>query len=449
MGTDESELAGVGRSDGWRWLVCGLLLLATVVNYMDRLTINTLGPEIRHAFDLNNEQYGQLELGFGLAFAAGGLAVGVLVDWIGVYWLFPLVLLGWSIMGFLTGLSRSFEELLLLRILLGFFEAGHFPCGLKTVQLLLSHRDRAMGNGLLQGGTALGAVLAQPVIRLLASEAPGGWRPPFVVIGAVGCLWILFWFLTVRPGDLRPPLRNPRDASSPEPGPASYWRLVCSAQFLALTVMVVCINMNLHFFRVWLPNFLVDIRGFLPNGKTDFMACFYIAAGLGSFAAGGASSWLANRGLSVYASRMAVYAGCCLLTLGTTVAPFVPPGPIFLIVLMIVAFGTLGTFTAYYSLTQDLSTRHQGKISGSLSALTWLTTATFHPLFGRYLDATKNYDLVMAAMGWLPLVGLIVVLLLWKPTTTRPTLAPLPPEGWPTAPQPSSAIRTSEERITE
>jgi ACS family hexuronate transporter-like MFS transporter len=145
---------------------------------------------------------------------------------------------------------------------------------------------------------------------------------------------------------------------------------------------------------------------------------------------------------------MTVYAGCCLFTLCTTLTPIVPPGPAFLIVLMIVAFGTLGAFTAYYSLTQDLSTRHQGKISGTLSAATWLTTATFHPLFGRYLDATKNYNLVMAAMGWLPLIGLVVVLVLWKQTPRQPTLAAPPPEDWPKA-EPNSAIRTSEQRITE
>ncbi len=64
-------------------------------------------------------------------------------------------------------------------------------------------------------------------------------------------------------------------------------------------------------------------------------------------------------------------------------------------------------------MTQDLSLRHQGKISGSLSTITWITTAAFHPLFGKYLDATKKYDLVIGAMGWLPLISLFAVLLLW------------------------------------
>ncbi len=187
----------------WKWYICVLLMLATVVNYMDRLTVNTLAIEIQHEFRLNDEQYGQLELGFGLAFAAGSLFFGWLVDRIGVYALYPVVLLGWSAMGFLTGLSRSFHELLVLRILLGLFEAGHFPCGLKTVQVILAPRDRAMGNSLLQSGTALGAILAPQVIRMLLREGESGWRPPFLVIGAGGCCWVFLWLFSIRPAALR------------------------------------------------------------------------------------------------------------------------------------------------------------------------------------------------------------------------------------------------------
>jgi MFS transporter, ACS family, hexuronate transporter len=409
------EVAEGGRSSTWRWYICVLLLLATVVNYMDRLTVNTLAVEIKREFQLNNKQYGDTELGFGLAFAAGSLVIGWLVDRVGVYWLYPVVLVGWSAMGFLTGLSHSFNELLLLRIGLGFFEAGHFPCGLKTIQLLLAPRDRALGNSLLQSGTAMGAIIAPQAIKYLLVEGdPSSWRRPFMVIGAGGMAWIVLWFLSIRPSDLRAAERSKeRVAEQANGGDEGFWPLVFSRRYLALAIMVVCINLNWHLFRVWLPSFLRVARGYDLNNMLDFTTFYYIAADLGAIAAGALSGWLARKGMSVFSSRMWVFAGCCLLTTMTTAAAFLPRGPLLLGALLIVAFGGLGSYAAYYSMTQDLSLKHQGKISGSLSTITWLTTAAFHPIFGNYLDRTGRYDVVIGAMGWLPMISLFAVLLLW------------------------------------
>ena len=406
---------GAGRSATWRWYICVLLLLATVVNYMDRLTVNTLSIEIQSEFRLNDKQYGYTELAFGMAFAAGSLLFGWMVDRMGVYWLYPVVLVGWSMMGFLTGLSRSYEELLILRFGLGLFEAGHFPCGLKTIQLLLAPRDRALGNSLLQSGTALGAVLAPQAIRLLLTEGSSGWRRPFMVIGAGGTAWVILWFLSIRPRDLRPASPKSRATAfeSKGGGGRGFWSLVFSPQFLALAVMVICINLNWHLFRVWLPKFLRQARGYDRDDMLNFTTFYYIAADVGSIAAGVLTGWLARRGMSVFSSRMWVFAACCLLTTLTTAVAFLPKGPLLLGALLAVAFGGLGSYAAYYSLTQDLSMKHQGKISGSLSTLTWLTTASFHPIFGEYLDRTKRYDLVVGIAGWMPMIALVAVLLLW------------------------------------
>jgi ACS family hexuronate transporter-like MFS transporter len=404
-----------GRSATWRWYICILLLLGTVVNYMDRLTLNTLAIQIQREFHLNNEQYGQTELGFGLAFAAGSLVFGWLVDRMGVYWLYPVVLVGWSAMGFLTGLSHSFGELLALRTLLGLFEAGHFPCGLKTIQLLLAPRDRALGNSLLQSGTALGAVIAPQVIKILLVEGdPSSWRKPFLVIGAGGMVWIVFWFLSMRPKDLRDAARSKeRVAEQAAGGGEGYWSLIFSRRFLALAMMVVCINLNWHLFRVWMPKFLIQARHYVEDDMLNFMSFYYLAADAGAICAGALTGWLARKGLSVFSSRMWVFAGCCLLTTFTTAAALLPKGPLLLGALLIVGFGGLGSYAAFYSMTQDLSLKHQGKMSGALSTTTWVVTAAFHPIFGGYLDRTGNYNLVVGAIGWLPLISLFPVLLLW------------------------------------
>src|SRR5205823_3023391 len=120
-----------------------------------RQTLANVAVRITNEFRLNQEQYGNLELVFGLAFAAGSLCFGFMADAVSVRWLYPAVVLFWSATGFATGFVHSYAGLLVCRALLGLFESGHWPCGLKTTQGLLNPEDRTMGNSVLQSGTSI------------------------------------------------------------------------------------------------------------------------------------------------------------------------------------------------------------------------------------------------------------------------------------------------------
>ena len=178
------------------------MLLATMLNYMDRQTLAQQAAEIRDELRLSNEDYGKLERGFGLAFAVGSLALGVIADRVSLRWLYPAILLGWSTVGFLTGWVNNVTELLLCRVLLGFFEAGQWPCALAAAQRLLPRDQRPLGNSILQSGASLGAIVTPPIILLLNHGEPGGWRLPFQVVGGAGLVWILVWLMAIHPRDL-------------------------------------------------------------------------------------------------------------------------------------------------------------------------------------------------------------------------------------------------------
>ena len=119
------------RPASWRWWITGLLLLATMINYMDRVTLANASVRVTEEFGLDDAQYGNLELAFGWAFAAGSLVFGFLADRLRVYYLYPAILAAWSIMGIASGMTHGFWSLLVCRALLGFFEAGHWPCALE------------------------------------------------------------------------------------------------------------------------------------------------------------------------------------------------------------------------------------------------------------------------------------------------------------------------------
>src|SRR5437868_4978116 len=138
------------RAPAWKWWVCGLLLLATMINYMDRLTLNQTAARIKEELQLNNQQYGHIEMGFGVAFAVGALVMGRAADRWNVRWVFPLALLGWSAAGFVTGFSQTVIQLTACRVVLGFFESGLWPCALRTTQHILRPDERTLGNSLLQ-----------------------------------------------------------------------------------------------------------------------------------------------------------------------------------------------------------------------------------------------------------------------------------------------------------
>ncbi|MGH7137294.1 MAG: MFS transporter, partial [Pirellulales bacterium] len=383
------------RSSAWKWYVCGILLLATMLNYMDRQTLSLAISDISRELQLSNEQYGDLELGFGIAFAVGGLATGLVADRVSLRWLYPAVLAGWSLAGIATAfaepigrlllpiasasLSAGYLGLLACRVMLGFFEAGQWPCALVTSQRLLSADDRPLGNSLLQSGAAAGAIVTPQVMQIMVTDVPGSWRGPFVLIGLLGMLWIVPWLAMVRDSDLRRPeaaVPSQKEIEAIAAGAGNrkdtktFWR-----RFALLVLTVILINLCFQFFRAWLPKCLREYHQYDRGEVNDFTSAYFVATGIGCLSMGLAVKWLVLRGWRVHAARMLVFAVCACLTALSAVAAGLPRGPLLLVLLWLIGFGALGVFPTYYSLTQDLSARHQGVVTGVLGFSTWICTA--------------------------------------------------------------------------
>ncbi len=416
------------RSSAGGWWISGLLLLATMINYMDRQTLSNLIPRITAEWNLTNEQYGDMEFVFGVAFAVGSLVFGFAADKVSVRWLYPAILVAWSAVGFATGLTRGYDSMLVCRGLLGFFESGHWPCALIVTQAVMSKSDRVMGNSILQSGASAGAVLTPLVIRLMVGDStePDAWRMPFYVIGLIGLLWAVAWIRLVPPGLLPAGGRRTvqatgstsnappdQDAAADDSLIGWFGRLLVDRRFWGLIVMVIMINTSWQLVRAWLPTFLQKGRGYSEAEALYFNSLYFIFTDVGCIAAGAAALALARRGMAVHTSRVLVFLACSLLAALTTVAAMLPAGWLLLGTLLAVAAGTLGVFPCYYSFTQELTVSHMGRVTGVLSFVGWLASAPVQKLFGRIADATGSYDLNMAILGWAPLAGLIAFVVLW------------------------------------
>ncbi len=395
------------RPSFWKWYVCGLLLLATTINYMDRQTLANAAVRVTKEFQLTQEQYGDLELAFGWAFAAGSLIFGFLADRFRVYWLYPIVLSGWSLMGIASAHTRTYDELLICRVLLGLFEAGHWPCALKTTFALLQPQDRTMGNSVLQSGASIGAVVTPPIMLWLMTDELSSWRLAFQVIGAIGLVWVVIWFASIRKTEL--------DVVAPkEVAGGGLWDILLGRRFWALAVLIFGAQTCWHLFRVWLPKFMQEGRGYTETEALSFNSAYYIGTDVGCFAAGFASLWLARRfHLSAHAARRRVYAGACVLTSCSLAVLWLPKGPALLVALLLVGAGALALFPCYYSFVQELSDRHVGRLTGLLSTWVWAVSSPMHKLFGRLVDETQSFDLGFALAGLVPWLGVLAMIFLW------------------------------------
>lgn len=408
------------RSQHWVWWISALLLLATMLNYMDRQTLAILSVRITSELKLSEQNYGELELGFGVAFAVGSLAFGILADRFPVRWLYPFVLLSWSAIGVISGFCKDFQSLLFCRIALGLFEAGHWPCALKTTQALQSGGQRLMSNSILQSGGAIGAILTPLAVRMIIGndQTPGVWRLPFFIIGSLGIGWAFLWLLSLRDGDIPVQRLVPdemRSDGSRGDQDDRHWLIEClvNPRFWALIPVVTCLNITWQLIRAWLPKFLQQGRGATEAEALYFNSAYFVAADVGCIAAGAMAMWLGRRGHSAHQARIIVFSCCCLLTGLTGVIPWLKLGPALYAVLLFVAAGCLGLFPCYYSMSQDVSERHLGKATGLLGALGWLISSPVQKMFGSYVDKTGSFDDGLALAGFAPLLGLIVLLLVW------------------------------------
>lgn len=383
-----------------------------MINYMDRQTLSNLSERITHQFEMNNAQYGYLELVFGVSFAIGSLVFGMLADRLSVRVLYPFVLVAWSAVGIATGLTRGYPSMLVCRGLLGFFESGHWPCALIVTQAVMTRGGRVMGNSVLQSGASLGAILTPIIIRIIVSDnpAPNAWRAPFFVIGAVGLAWAVVWLFIIRPGDLVV------DRSEEKQERPWQWLsgFLSDRRFWALATMVISINASWQLIRHWLPKFLQSGRSYSETYALYFNSVYFIATDVGCILAGMIGLWLVRRGWDVHRSRLTVFFGCSCLAAMTTVAAALPAGPWLLGVLLLVAAGTLGVFPCYYSFTQELTKRHMGKLTGLLSFVGWMASSPLQPLFGAAVDQTGSFALGMTLVGWSPMVGLLLFMMLWR-----------------------------------
>ncbi len=282
-----------------------MLCLATMLNYMDRLALGVVSLDIRKEFFLDERDYGQIVALFMLAYAIMYAGSGYIVDRLGTKRGFAFFVTGWSLAQMMHGLAVGKWSLAACRFGLGLTEPGNWPAAAKAVKEWFPAERRSMGIGIFNSGSSLGSALAQPLVAGLAIWA--GWRSAFVVTGALGLVWVMFWLKTYRTGPLASTVKLAKPNWRKVIIQRGCWSLIL-ARFLTDPVI--------YFVSFWLPEYLRKERGFDLTMVAHYAWVPFVFGDIGYLFGGWLGGKLIDRGWSLPSARKAV------LWLG---AGFMPP----------------------------------------------------------------------------------------------------------------------------
>lgn len=313
-----------------RWRIAFLIGVAIAISYLDRQTVSVAIAAIQRDIPVSNAQFSTLQALFLVAYAAMYVGGGRLLDALGTRRGFVLIMIWWSLACAAHGLATGFFTLALCRFLLGIGEGGGFPAATKAVAEWFPTQERSMAMGIINGGTAIGAVAAPPLIAFIILFA--GWRWVFFAVGALGLLWTLWWARDYFPPAAHSKLtanekKEIREVFLPEveaEPSLSWFKLFSFLEVWGLVIAKFLSDAAWYFYLFWLPKYLYDVRGFDVKRVGYYAWIPYAAAGVGCIAGGWFSGWLLQRGRSLdFARKAALGASAAVMPLILCV-PHVP-----------------------------------------------------------------------------------------------------------------------------
>lgn len=196
----------------YRWTICGLLFFATTVNYLDRQVLSLLAPSLSEEFGWTNSDYANITAVFQFVYAISMLFAGRIIDKLGTKKGYVLAIAIWSFGAIMHAYSLpigtafstimvwaglgavpvSIAGFMLSRAFLGFGESGNFPAAIKAVAEYFPKKERSLATGIFNSGSNVGAILAPLTVPIIALHY--GWEFAFILVGAIGFLWIVFWY---------------------------------------------------------------------------------------------------------------------------------------------------------------------------------------------------------------------------------------------------------------
>jgi ACS family hexuronate transporter-like MFS transporter len=433
------EIAHVSsfKVPGLRWWIIGLVFLATLINYIDRLTISVLAPVITKDLGLSNTAFGGIVVWFLLAYTISQSVSGKVYDRIGTRLGFTFSIIVWSTAAMAHALARGLTSLSICRFVLGFGEAGNWPGAAKTVAEWFPVRQRALGMAIFNSGAAIGSIAAPPLIVFL--QIKYGWQTTFIVTGTLGFLWLALWLVFYQTPDKHPWLTEEerklireglssedlsvtsRDSNQSPAFDALGWRdLLRYRQVWGIVIARFLTDPVWWLYITWLPLYLANARGFSLTKIGLFAWVPYVAADAGSLLGGWLSGYLIGRGWTVDRARKIVIVFAALLMPAGVFAAFVSDPMLALALIGVVLFGFQVWINNVQTMPSDFfSSQAVASVAGLGGTGAGIGSMIFIFTTGWVVDHF-SYTPILVAAGLLAPLGTIALFILAGPIRRVP-----------------------------
>ncbi len=319
----------------YRWTICSLLFFATTVNYLDRQVLSLLKPTLEEQFHWSNSDYANIASVFQFTYAISMLFAGRIIDKLGTKWGFAWALIIWSIGATIHGFAIPIGEsvtaclgwvgiaavpvsiagFMFSRMILGIGESGNFPAAIKATAEYFPKKERSLATGIFNSGANVGAILAPLTVPWIAAN--WGWESAFFIIGGVGFLWLIFWFMFYEKPEhqkrlsaeeleyIQEGVDESKDVNSENAAEKLSWtKLLGYKQTWAFTVGKFLTDGVWWFFLFWLPAYLKDQYHMTGTSIILPLSVLYSMTMIGSIGGGWFPMYFIKKGYTPYDGRM-------------------------------------------------------------------------------------------------------------------------------------------------
>jgi ACS family hexuronate transporter-like MFS transporter len=299
------------KFSNYRWTVCALIFFATTVNYLDRQVIGILKPMLESDLGIGEKAYSQIIMAFQLCYGVSMFFAGRLIDKIGTKIGYAFSVILWSIAAMGHALAKGVWGFGFWRGFLGVAESGNFPAANKVIAEWFPKKDRAFAFGILNSGTNVGAIIAPLAIPAMVSA--WGWQTAFIITGAIGFIWVIFWFIffdlpekhkKISEGELAY-IQSDVDEQAETTEKVPWLKLLKYRQTWLFFIGKGLTDPIWWFYLFWIPGWLATVRGTGLDVKKFGLplAFIYTMTTVGSIGGGLVSGYMIKKGMSPFKAR--------------------------------------------------------------------------------------------------------------------------------------------------